>query len=78
MKTERNENYTDSDFFNLTAEEGESQFAENPLFYPTRSSGKVSSPNVNAYKTDKYECRSPGASQAYQIERMPSYGQISK
>jgi hypothetical protein len=51
MKTDRNENNTDSDFFNLTAEEGESQFAENHNFFPTRSGGKVLSPNLVAYKT---------------------------
>jgi hypothetical protein len=80
IKTERNENNTDSDFFNLTAEEGESQFAENQHQQATRYSGPILSPNVMAFKNEKYDTRSPFTYQAYQqiMEHIPIHSNRSK
>ena len=78
VKSNRNEN-TDSDFFNLTAEDAESQMEAQTLL--TRNSGSVvnrnPSQNTNNMPTsgEKYEDKSPGAIQAYQllqIEQIPS------
>lgn len=61
-KTERNENATDSDFFNLTAEEGESVYEDRHGYYLMKSISKPISPNPGGFRIEgKYEVRSPGA-----------------